>query len=85
MCVEFLSWYRNVYICVACVEPVKDTVVHSAGPGLALTEKTLKAARGCMGRGGQSSFPASGSGRVGKISRHDGLGGPKLARLGPWS
>ena len=27
-----------------CVEPVKDTVVHSAGPGLALTEKTLKAA-----------------------------------------
>ena len=28
-----------------CVEPVKDTVVHSAGPGLPLMEKTLKPAR----------------------------------------
>ena len=34
-----------IYVGLACVEPVKDTVVHSAGPGLALTEKTLKAAR----------------------------------------
>ena len=28
-----------------CVEPVKDTVVHSAGPELPLMEKTLKPAR----------------------------------------
>ena len=28
-----------------CVEPVKDTVVHSAGPTLPLMEKTLKPAR----------------------------------------